>query len=79
VFFLLDGMQAIAQFVFHFTDGTDIRMHDRLQIYGHNFAGDPGAWYEIMSRVNPTELISYVRCHARIQDAPPSGVPATVS
>ena len=70
-YFAQAGMENIATHVLHFYAKTDIRPRDKVQfVTNRRLAGPVGSWYEIMDYLGPAETIAYIRCHARLTDAP---------
>lgn len=71
--FAQSGTQNIATIVFHFYYNQDVRVRDRVQLqFIDSVVGDPGAWYEIQHLERPHDVLSYLRAHGRVSDAPPS-------
>lgn len=72
--FLQSGTQNIATHVLHFYANETINVRNRVKfIRSKRLAGPVGSWYEIMSVLQPTEGIAYIRAHAQITDAPGGG------
>lgn len=73
IYFLQTGIENTAQLTFHFANGTDIRVRDRLQLIlsptDYTLVGDPNAWFEVQQLLSPNELITYIRCIVKVIDA----------
>lgn len=67
------GAAVVATHIVHFFSRQNVLPGDRIQfITNRRLAGPIGAWFEIMDRTEPSETLAYVRCHARLTDAPPN-------
>jgi len=72
--FLQTGQQTIATHVLHFYANETINVNNRVKfIRSKRLAGPVGSWYQILSVLQPTENIAYIRAHAQITDAPGAG------
>lgn len=71
--FAQSGSDVLATHVLHFYTGTDIREKDRVKVISNwRFAGPIGSWYEITSRLEPSDgMIGFVKCYAVLSDKPP--------
>jgi hypothetical protein len=69
--FLQAGESEVSLFVAHFFAGADIRANDVIKILTtKKLSGLIGSYFEIVLRLEPTESISYIRCHAKAGVAP---------
>lgn len=66
------GQENIYTHVLHFPPGTDVQERDVVLIDSyHQFLGQITTKFELMTRVEPTESLSYVRCYGRSTQAMP--------
>ena len=64
------GEQEKVTQIMHFFSGTDIRQSDVVRILtSKKLSGIINALYEIDLRLEPSESISYIRCHAKFGTA----------
>ena len=65
------GQSEISQFIVHFFAGTDIRSTDIIKVLTTKKLSELiGSFFEIVLRLEPTESISYIRCHAKAVTGP---------
>jgi hypothetical protein len=69
--FAQQGETGITTHVVHFAEGVDIRKDDLIKILSSRRLGGPiGAYFIILERLQPSEEIGYIRCHATYGVAP---------
>lgn len=71
LYFAQSGTENIATHTIHFYANTDVNPKDIVHVLSsRRLAGPIGSWFEIQTRLEPTETLAYVRCYARVTDEP---------
>ena len=73
--FTQSGEQEVVTHILHFYAGTDIRQSDVVRILSSKkLSGIINGLYEVNLRLEPSQSISFIRCHAKYGTAPTKSI-----